>query len=732
MAKFKKARTDIKFKTIAIETMIIGILFVLFASYANADCGCIGMNTNTIYKCGDNVSESCILNCCLTCSGHGLRVNADNIILDGNGYTLTGPENNYLGNSYTVGIITNNKENITIKNFEIMNFSNGLIPVPLAMGGSMKNYSIINNTVHHMSSCGISLSGASNSKIINNTCHSIKLDGIDSSPGNNNLIENNTCYNNKGGIGFYGSTTQNNTIRNNNLFNNKWGIIFGWMGPNYNKILDNTIYNNTYFGIYLYYGSSFNEIYNNTIKGNKNGIFLTKCHPITNVCYVLNVTNNTIAYNKISGNSEYGIYINSSLNNTLISNKICENNIDIAIFNGTINATGNSGDNNSCTLARNYEDFSAGSNNSCTNICNCSTNSQCISNKCVNEICKTPSKNISVGLVVKFPNNSTITRCVNVPEYANGKEIFEKSNINFSGTTGPSWGFFLECINGTCSPSDWSWYWNFNLIKENETNWTSMSVGMGPGGTLNDICDSGHYCARDGDVILLNATAAPGRDVSPSEGQICKKDNSTCSSNSQCISNKCVNGICKTPSKNISVGLVVKFPNNSTITGCVNVPEYANGKEILEKSNINFSGTTDLSWGFFLECINGTCSPYDWSWYWNFNLIKENETSWTFMSVGMGPGGTSNDFCDSSSGHYCARDKDILGFNVTTGGIMPVYNWCMEGDFDNNNLTDIFDIVYGLEYLSEKNNSESSEKCIRKEHINLFEILKLIEKIGLS
>ncbi|PIV28917.1 MAG: hypothetical protein COS36_00470, partial [Candidatus Altarchaeum sp. CG03_land_8_20_14_0_80_32_618] len=88
--------------------------------------------------------------------------------------------------------------------------------------------------------------------------------------------------------------------------------------------------------------------------------------------------------------------------------------------------------------------------------------------------------------------------------------------------------------------------------------------------------------------------------------------------------------------------------------------------------------------------------------------------------------------CDSSSGHYCARDKDILGFNVTTGGIMPVYNWCMEGDFDNNNLTDIFDIVYGLEYLSEKNNSESSEKCIRKEHINLFEILKLIEKIGLS
>ncbi len=737
MAKFKKAKIGIKFKTWTIETGIIGILFVLFASYVNADCGCIGVNTNTIYKCEDYVNESCVLNCSLICSGNGLTVNAHNIILDGNGYNLMGSEINYLGDSYTVGIITNNKENITIRNFEIRNFSNGIIPVPLSMGGSMKNYSIMNNRVHHMSSCGISLSGSSDSKIINNTCYSIKLDGIDSSPGNNNIIENNTCYNNKGGIGFYGSTTQNNTIKNNNLYNNKWGIILGWDGPNHNKILNNTIYNNTYFGIYIYYGSSFNEIYNNTIKNNKNGIFLTKCHPVTNNCYTNNVTNNTIAYNKISGNSAYGIYINSSTNNTIVSNKICENGVsDVAVFNGTINATGNLGDNNSCTLGMNYKDISTGANNSCANICTCSSNSECLSNKCVNGICKSLIKNITVGLVIKYPNNETIKKCVQVLEYTNGKEILEVAGMQINGFNYTEWGFMLTCINNNCS--DESWYWGFEMHKINETNWSSMSVGMCPGGTSYDICDSGHYCSRDGDIILFNATpniysstpAAPGRSVSPSEGQICKKDNNACSNNSECLSNKCVNGICKSPTKNITVGLVIKFPNNETIKKCVEVSEYANGKEIFDTAGIEINGTTSADSGFFLNCINSTCSPSDGSWYWGFEMHKINETNWSSMSVGMGPGGTSYDICDS--GHYCARDGDIILLNATTGGSVKNYSWCMEGDFDNDNLIDIFDVVTALDYLSGKNYSDYSEECIRKEYLNLFEIFKLIEKIGLS
>ncbi|CEG12838.1 hypothetical protein MSIBF_A2800001 [groundwater metagenome] len=237
---------------------------------------------------------------------------------------------------------------------------------------------------------------------------------------------------------------------------------------------------------------------------------------------------------------------------------------------------------------------------------------------------------------------------------------------------------------------------------------------------------------------MLNATpniysstpAAPGRSVSPSEGQICKKDNNACSNNSECLSNKCVNGICKSPTKNITVGLVIKFPNNETIKKCVEVSEYANGKEIFDTAGIEINGTTSADSGFFLNCINSTCSPSDGSWYWGFEMHKINETNWSSMSVGMGPGGTSNDICDS--GHYCARDGDIILLNATTGGSVKNYSWCMEGDFDNDNLIDIFDVVTALDYLSGKNYSDYSEECIRKEYLNLFEIFKLIEKIGLS
>ncbi|MDI6730646.1 MAG: right-handed parallel beta-helix repeat-containing protein, partial [Candidatus Altarchaeum sp.] len=699
---------------------------------------------NTLYKCGDYVNESCVLNCSLTCQGNGLTLNADNIILDGNGYNLTGSETGiYTG---IIGIKTNNKENITLKNFEISNFSNGIIPG--GMHGSMKKYTIINNKLHHMTSCGISLYGASDSKIINNICHSIKLDGIDVCPGNNLTIENNTCYNNKqGGISLYGITTQNNIIKNNTLYNNNlWGIGFGWMGPNHNKILNNTIYNNTNFGIYLYYGSSFNAIYNNTIKNNKNGIFLTKCHPVANTCYTNNVINNTIAYNKILGNSAHGIYINSSTNNTIVSNKICENGVsDVAVFNGIINATGNSGDNNFCISGLNYKDISASSDNSCTYICNCSSNSECLNNKCVNNTCKSQSKNITVGLVVKFPDNSTITKCVQVPEYANGKEIFEKSGINFDVGTMGSYGYYLKCVNGTCS--DGSWYWSFEMLKINETNWSPSPVVMGPGGTSNDICDSGHYCARDGDIILFNATsnaysstpAAPGRSVSLSEGQICKKDNNVCSNNSECLSNKCVDGICKSPIKNITVGLVIKYPNNETIKNCVKVNEYANGKEILDAAGMQINGSDNAKWGFMLSCINNNCS--DESWYWGFEMHKINETNWTFMQIGMGPGGSSNNRC-GANGYYCAEEGDIILFNATpnTWSLTPApqgksvksYSWCKEYDFDNNNLSDIFDVVTVLEYLSEKSYYDDSEECIRKKDINLFEILKLIEKIVMN
>ncbi len=104
------------------------------------------------------------------------------------------------------------------------------------------------------------------------------------------------------------------------------------------------------------------------------------------------------------------------------------------------------------------------------------------------------------------------------------------------------------------------------------------------------------------------------------------------------------------------------------------------------------------------------------------------------MPVGLGPGGTNNDFCwkrnyNSGNGHYCANDGDVILLNATIGESVKNYPWCTEDDFNNDGFVDIFDAVTGLESLSERNYSEYSDECIRKEHIDLSEILKLMGKI---
>jgi len=320
----------------------------------------------------------------------------------------------------------------------------------------------------------------------------------------------------------------------------------------------------------------------------------------------------------------------------------------------------------------------------------CTTNSECGSGKCFNGVCVSQAENITVGLVVKFPDNSTVTECVQVPEYSDGMEIFEKSGINVNGSDNADWGFMLNCINNNCSPADWSWWWGFNLIKINETNWNSMPVGMGPGGNLNDFCWNrnyssygGHYCAQEGDVLGFAASNAGNLDNYNLTGicnlsKVLKNDGENCSSNPECVSDKCMNEICVSPSKNITVGLVIKFPNSTTFTTWVRVQEYASGKEIFEKSGMQYNYTNYINLGFSLECINNICPPADWSWYWSFNLHKNHETEWHSMSIGMGPGGTANNFCwngdySTIAGHYCAGDGDVVGIGLGYGNVPDFY-----------------------------------------------------------
>ena len=133
-------------------------------------CGCVGASRT--FVCGETIDESCILNCNLNYPGTGtcFTIGADNIIIDGAGFSITGnitaTEN---------GIYAHNINNVIIKNFNIYSFSTGIHLTP-----NTSNIHIINNHV------------------INNRKYGIYGSGY------NNVIRSNTfCLNNQFGGNYY-------------------------------------------------------------------------------------------------------------------------------------------------------------------------------------------------------------------------------------------------------------------------------------------------------------------------------------------------------------------------------------------------------------------------------------------------------------------------------------------------------------------------------------------------
>ena len=151
-----------------------------------------------VYTLTNNISET-------------LVVQRDNIIIDGNGYTLQGPE-------YRWGLLLHGRNNVTVRNIRITHAC-----------------------MHAASNLGIYLWNTNNSKIENITA--TKMVGLDAR-----------------GIVLYGSN--GNRISGNNATNNDWGGIF-LLSSSGNTISGNDATNNQYMGIWLYYSV------NNTVSRNK-------------------------------------------------------------------------------------------------------------------------------------------------------------------------------------------------------------------------------------------------------------------------------------------------------------------------------------------------------------------------------------------------------------------------------------------------------------------------------
>jgi parallel beta-helix repeat protein len=181
-----------------------------------------------------------------------LVVMADNIVIDGNGYTLQGAGSG-------TGIYLPERNNVTITNAVITQWENGIY----LLGSS--NNTIFGNTITDESIRGVTLSGSSNNTISENIIANCDNIGVRFYGSSNNTISGNTITWSSYGVYLVGSS-DNNTVSGNTITNN-WHIGVHLHGSSNNSIIENTITDNSFDGVYLY-SSSDNKIYHNNFIDN--------------------------------------------------------------------------------------------------------------------------------------------------------------------------------------------------------------------------------------------------------------------------------------------------------------------------------------------------------------------------------------------------------------------------------------------------------------------------------
>jgi parallel beta-helix repeat protein len=228
-------------------------------------------------QCGDTITENTTLIENLTTTGDCITIGTNNIVLDCAGYSMTGDSG-----SGDYGIYASSKNNITVKNCYIKEFSHGIY-----------------------------FTGSTNSTLLNNT-----------------------AIDNFGGITFRGGS--NNNLTSNNLLNNEDTGIYFLIAADGNLLTSNYIYNNS-AGISL--GSGTHNLKNNNLTFNTKGL---KVAASSSSFYNNSFTNNSLSisdeslsyYNSLTYNNSYGEISWNLTNLTTTGDLLLGTNLDIA--NNTI------------------------------------------------------------------------------------------------------------------------------------------------------------------------------------------------------------------------------------------------------------------------------------------------------------------------------------------------------------------------------------------------------------
>ncbi|MEM2823201.1 MAG: NosD domain-containing protein, partial [Thermofilaceae archaeon] len=311
-------------------------------------------------------------------TGNGIVVERDNIILDGNGHTITGPGS-------ARGILLEYRKNVTIRNFKIENFNTGIY-LYYSSGNTITGNTITNNEygIHLFDSddneiignvfsgCGLLITNSFFNVVEGNTVNGKPLVYLENASDvvvkdagqvilvrcKRVIVENLNLSNTTVGVQLW--QTKDSTIKNNTITNNYYGIrLFDSSG---NTIIGNTI-SNKWYGIYLWvssyngivgnvfsgcglfvYDSFFNVVEGNTVNGKPlvylenasdvvvsdvGQVILVRCKRV--IVENLNLSNTTVGVqllesreciikNNTITNNEYGIHLFDSDDNEIIGN----------------------------------------------------------------------------------------------------------------------------------------------------------------------------------------------------------------------------------------------------------------------------------------------------------------------------------------------------------------------------------------------------------------------------
>ncbi len=323
--------------------------------------------------CGDTISENTVLTDDVTgCDDVGLEIDTDNVILDCDGYKISGTDteppavyitadnvtvkNCDITGGFAYGVYFSETDNATIYNNIINDTEYGIYGTSSSYWAHVTRNTITNgaygiygesvyqddifeyNEIYNMTDYGIYLTYLENASISHNIIDNVTggdeigiyLSSVDVGFVNNNTITNATQY----GIFFEGS--ENLTIEDNEIDHSEAGI-YGyvsnyWMHVNNNIVKNgdvgiysdnvyqddifnyNEIYNMSAYGIYLIYMENLTVNHNiiDNVTGGKDGTCM----------YLSNIDVGTANNNTITNCDDHGIYVWDSDNMTIEANEV--------------------------------------------------------------------------------------------------------------------------------------------------------------------------------------------------------------------------------------------------------------------------------------------------------------------------------------------------------------------------------------------------------------------------